>query len=93
MPSAEGSSDKNMLVGNGRIDLSPEHLKAFPSGRESDRFQLVTAGIGGYGAIKACRVLRNKRLQVAWRLMPPHAAETVCFISKARRSVNTKGRA
>src|SRR3974377_2253390 len=45
------SDDKNVFIGNGRIDLSPEHLKPFKSARVSDRFQFVKAGIGGHGAI------------------------------------------
>ena len=57
--------DGNVFVGNGRIDLSPEHFKAFASGREPDGFELVTAGVGGHGGIKPRRVLRDQRLHVA----------------------------
>src|SRR6516165_3452381 len=54
--------DENMFVGNGRIDLTPEHLKPFRSARESHRFQLVTAAVGGYDTIETRWVRREKRL-------------------------------
>ena len=54
-----------MFVGNGRIDLTPEHLEPFPSARQPDRFQLVTATVGGHDAIKPRRVRCEKCLQVA----------------------------
>src|SRR5215469_13648238 len=50
------SSDKNMFIGNGRIDLSPERLEPFRSARESNRFQFVKAGVGGHDAINSSRV-------------------------------------
>ena len=61
--------DSNMFVGNGRIDLTPEHLKPFPSAWESHRFQLVTAAIGGHDTIKTRWVRREKRLQVAQEVL------------------------
>ena len=63
------SGDKNMFVGNGRIDLTPEHLKPFPSARKPHRFQLVTAAVGGHDAIKPRRVRCEKGLQVAQEVL------------------------
>jgi hypothetical protein len=58
-----------MFVRNGRIDLTPEDLKPFPSAREADRFQLVTAAVGGHDTIKAGRVRCEKCLQVAQEVL------------------------
>ncbi len=45
------SDNKNMFIGNGRIDLSPEYLKPFRSARVSDRFQFMKAGLGAHDSI------------------------------------------
>src|SRR5262245_18559917 len=49
--------------------LTPEHLKPFRSSREPDRFQLVTAAVGGHDTIKTRWVRREKRLQVAQEVL------------------------
>jgi len=35
--------NRNMFIGNSRIDLPPEHLKSFRPARVSNRFQFVKA--------------------------------------------------
>ena len=57
------SDDENMLIGNGRVDLSPEHLNPFPSGWVSDRFQFMKTGVRGHGAINQSQVRREERIR------------------------------
>ena len=63
------SSDKNMFIGNGRIDLSPERLKPFPPARVSDLFQFMKASIGGYGAINSQQVRSEERFREAQEVL------------------------
>ena len=67
------SNNENMFIGDGRIDLSPEHLKPFRSARVSDRFQFMKAGVGAHDSINPSRVRREDGLRevqevraVAW---------------------------
>jgi hypothetical protein len=57
------SVDKNMFIGQGRIDLSPEHFKPFRSAGVSDRFEFMKAGVRGHGAINSRQVRREERLR------------------------------
>src|SRR6516225_8448447 len=63
------SDDRNMFIGNGSIDLSPEHFKPFRSARVSDRFQFMEAGIGGHGAINSRQVRPEEGLRVAQEVL------------------------
>ena len=56
------SDDKNLFIGKARIDLPPERLKRFWSGRVSDRLQFMKPGIRGHDFIDASRVRREDRV-------------------------------
>src|SRR5215469_2660410 len=57
--------NRNMFIGNSRIDLSPEHLKPFRPARVSNRFHFVTANVGAHDSINPSRVWRDDRLRNA----------------------------
>ena len=63
------SGDSNMLIGNGRVHLSPENLEAFWSARVSDRFQFMKAYIGGHDSIDPSRVWREDRVREAQEVL------------------------
>jgi len=57
------SNNENMFIGDGRIDLPPEHLKPFRSARVSDPFQFMKAGVGAHDSINPSRVRREDGLR------------------------------
>ena len=58
------SVNRNVFIRNSPIHLSPEQSKPFSSLRVPDRFQYLTAAVGGHEVIKSRRVC-EKGLQVA----------------------------